>query len=178
MTHNPSKGFTIIEMLIYVALAGAVVAVITSLLMDNIKAYDKSVARQNVFQNTNGALRTITDEIRYATSVYTPTSVFDDDAGQLSVETELNVPAGENAAFVDYYIDNGRVYEKRDGQSETPLTSERVFVEQLRFTKLSAAAGRDSIVVTMQARINTQSTDPKDQARVAINSSATLRGTY
>jgi len=53
-----------------------------------------------------------------------------------------------------------------------------VFVEQLRFTKLSAAAGRDSVVVTMQARINTQSTDPKDQARVAINSSATLRGTY
>lgn len=172
------RGFTIIEMLIYVSIAGMVMMVITSSLMDTIKAYDKSVARQNVFQNINGALRTITNEIRYAKSVYTPTSVFDNGAGQLSVETELNVPTGENTAFADFYVDNGRIYEKRDGQSATPLTSERVFVEQLRFTKLSAAAGRDSVAVSVQARINTQSTDPNEQARVAVNSAAALRGAY
>jgi len=172
------KGFTIIEMLMYVGIAGIVMTVITSSLMDNVKAYDKSVAQQNVFQNVNGALRTITDEIRYAKSVYTPTSVLDDDAGQLSVETVLNAPAGENIAYVDFYVDNGRVYEKRDGQGANPLTSERVFVEQLRFTKLSAGAGRDSVAVNIQARINTQSTNPKDQAHIAVNSSATLRGAY
>lgn len=172
------RGFTIIEMLIYVGIAGMVMTVITSSLMDNLKAYDKSVARQNVFQNVNGALRTITNEIRYAKSVYTPTSMFNVDAGQLSVETELNVPAGENTAFADFYVDNGRIYEKRDGQNATPLTSERVFVEQLRFTKLSAAAGKDSIVVAIQARINTQSTDQKDQARVTVSSAAALRGAY
>ena len=172
------KGFTIIEMLIYVGIAGIVIAVITSFLMDNLKAYDKSVAQQNVFQNVNGALRAITDEIRYAKSVYTPTSVLDVDAGQLSVETLLNTPTGESAAYVDFYVDNGRVYEKRDGQSTSPLTSERVFIEQLRFTKLSAGPGRDSITVSIQARINTQSTNPKDQARIAVNSSATLRGAY
>ena len=165
-------------MLMYVGIAGIVMTVITSSLMDNVKAYDKSVAQQNVFQNVNGALRTITDEIRYAKSVYTPTSVLDDDAGQLSVETVLNAPAGENIAYVDFYVDNGRVYEKRDGQGANPLTSERVFVEQLRFTKLSAGAGRDSVAVNIQARINTQSTNPKDQAHIAVNSSATLRGAY
>ena len=173
-----ARGFTIIEMLIYVGIAGVVMTAITSLLMDNLKAYDKSVAQQNVFQNVNGALRAITDEIRYAKSVYTPTSVFDNDAGQLSVETLLNVPTGENAAYVDFYIDNGRIYEKRDGQSESPLTSERVFVEQLRFTKLSSTAGKDSVTVSIQARIHTQSINLKDQARVAVNSSATLRGAY
>ncbi|MBI5912906.1 type II secretion system protein [Candidatus Azambacteria bacterium] len=172
------KGFTIIEMLIYVGIAGVVMAVITSSLMDNLKAYDKSVAQQNVFQNTNGALRTIIDEIRYAKSVYMPTSVLDADAGQLSVETALNAPSGENGAYVDFYVDNGRVYEKRDGQSTNPLTSERVFVEQLRFTKFSSATGKDSVTVSIQARINTQSTNLKDQARIAVNSSATLRGAY
>ena len=171
-------GFTIIEMLIYVGIAGVVTAAITSLLMDNLKAYDKSVAQQNVFQNVNGVLRTIIDEVRYAKSVYTPTSVLDNDAGQISVETLQNIPTGENAAYVDFYIDNGRVYEKRDGQSESPLTSERVFVEQLRFTKLSSAVGKDSIAVSIQARINTQSAHQKDQARVVVNSSATLRGAY
>lgn len=178
MTHNSSGGFTIIEMLMYVGIAGMVMTVITSSLMDNLKAYDKAIARQNVFQNVNGALRTITDEIRYAKSVYTTTSVFDDDAGQLSVETLLNAPTGEDAAYVDFYVDNGRIYEKRDGQSASSLTSERVFVEQLRFTKLSAAAGRDSVAVSVQARINTQSTKQEEQARVAINSAAALRGAY
>ncbi len=178
MAHNSNGGFTIIEMLIYVGIAGVVMAVITSLLMDNLKAYDKSVAQQNVFQNVNGALRTITNEVRYAKSVYTPTSVLGADAGQLSVETLLNAPAGENAAYVDFYVDNGRMYEKRDGQSASPLTSERVFVEQLRFTKLSSAAGKDSVTVNIQARINTQSTNQKDQARVAISSTAALRGAY
>lgn len=172
------KGFTIIEMLIYVGIAGMVMTVITSSLMDNLKAYDKAVARQNVFQNVNGALRTITNEVRYAKSVYTPTSVFDDDAGQLSVETLLNVPVGEDAAYVDFYVDNGRIYEKRDGQGASSLTSERVFVERLRFTKLSAAVGKDSVVVNIQARINTQSTKQEEQARVAVNSAATLRGAY
>ena len=95
-----ARGFTIIEMLIYVGIAGVVMTAITSLLMDNLKAYDKSVAQQNVFQNVNGVLRAITDEIRYAKSVYTPTSVFDNDAGQLSVETLLNVPTGENGRML------------------------------------------------------------------------------
>lgn len=173
-----SKGFTIIEMLMYVGIAGVVMTVITSLLMDNLKAYDKSVAQQNVFNNVNGALKTITDEIRYAKSVYTPTSVLDADAGQLSVETALQAPSGENVAYVDFYVDNGRIYEKRDGQNASPLTSERVFVEQLRFTERSAAANRDSVAVNIQARINTQSTNQKDQARVAVSSTAALRGAY
>ncbi|MCR4322756.1 MAG: type II secretion system GspH family protein [Candidatus Azambacteria bacterium] len=178
MTKHREHGFTIIEMLIYVGIAGVVIAVITSFLMDNLKAYDKAVARQNVFQNANGALKTIIDEVRYAKSVYIPTSVLDADAGQLSVETVLNAPAGEDIAYVDFYVDNGRVYEKRDGEGATPLTSERVFVEQLRFTKLSAGVGRDSITVRIQARINTQSASLTEQAHVTVNSSATLRGAY
>lgn len=172
------KGFTIIEMLIYVGIAGVVMMVITSSLMDNLKAYDKSVAQQNVFNNVNGTLKTIIDEIRYAKSVYTPTSVLNNDAGQLSMETQLNAPAGEQITYVDFYVDNGRIYEKREGQSASPLTSERVFVEQLRFTERSAAANHDSVVVNIQARINTQSTNQKDQARVAVSSTAALRGAY
>ena len=38
-------------------------------------------------------------------------------------------------------------------------------MEQLRFTKLSSTAGKDSVTVSIQARIHTQSINLKDQAR-------------
>ena len=171
-------GFSLIEMLIYVALAGIITAVLTSFVTANIKAYDKAQARQNVFYNVNGALRLIIDEIKYAKSIYTPTATLASDAGQLSLETLLNPPTGENIAYVDFYVDNGRIYEKREGQAASALTSERVFIERLRFTMRSAAAGKDSIDVEIEGRINTQNTGPKDQARMTMSSTAALRGEY
>ncbi len=179
MIRNSCRGFTLIETLLYTALVSAVAGSITLFLINNMSAYSKATAQQNAFNNANDALRLITNEIKYATGVYTPTSVFNSDSGQLSLETALNAPAGENAAFVDFYIDNGRIYEKRDGfASLFPLTSERVFVERLRFGRKTATTTRDSISVDIQARINTVSAKPSDQARVTLTSSASVRGAY
>src|SRR3989338_2609617 len=82
-------GFTIIEMVFYTAIVGIIGAVLTLFLLNSLKAYNKTQAIQHVFNNVNGGLRTITDEIRYARGIYTPTSVLNSDSGQLSLETAL-----------------------------------------------------------------------------------------
>src|SRR3990167_2577112 len=123
-----NNGFTIIEMVFYTAIVGMIGAVLTLFLLNSLKAYNKTQAIQHVFNNVNGSLKTITDEIRYARSIYTPTSVLDSDSGQLSLETALNPPAGETATFVYFYLENGRIYEKGEGAPAVPRASERVFI--------------------------------------------------
>ena len=177
MIHNSSRGFTIIEMVFYTAIVGMIGAVLTLFLFNSLKAYNKTQAIQHVFNNVNGSLRTITDEIKYARSIYTPTTVLNSDSGQLSLETALNTPAGEPTTFVDFYLDNGRIYEKREGLSAVPLTSERIFITALRFSSVSNN-GKISATVQITGRINTTSTKPEDQAQLTLSSSAALRGAY
>jgi type II secretory pathway pseudopilin PulG len=176
--YSKGAGFTLVEMLVYIAIVSMVGGVLTSVLISNLRAYDKSQARQNVLNNVHDSLRIITEEIKYAKSVYTPTSVFASDSGQLSLEVTFNLPAGENITYIDYYLDGGRIYEKREGLLTLPITSERVFVERLRFEQNTVSASQDSVSVEIEARINTTSVKPKDQARVTLTSAASLRGAY
>ena len=171
------RGFTIIEMVFYTAIVGIIGSVLTLFLLNSLKAYNKTQAIQHVFNNVNGSLRTITDEIKYARGIYTPTSVLNSDSGQLSLETALNAPAGELTTFVDFYLDNGRIYEKREGLPAVALTSERVFITALRFSSLSNS-GKISATTQISGRINTASTKPEDQAQLTLSSSAALRGAY
>src|SRR3989338_4832738 len=171
------RGFTIIEMVFYTAIVGIIGTVLMLFLFNSLKAYNKTQAVQHVFNNVNGSLRTITDEIKYARGIYTPTSVLNNDSGQLSLETALNAPTGETATFVDFYLDNGRIYEKREGSLAVALTSERVFITALRFSSLSNS-GKISATAQITGRINTTSTKPEDQANLTLTSSASLRGAY
>ncbi|OGD31580.1 hypothetical protein A3C91_04720 [Candidatus Azambacteria bacterium RIFCSPHIGHO2_02_FULL_52_12] len=147
------RGFTIIETLIYASLVSIVAGVLTVSVANNLKAYNKSEARQNVLANANAALKLIMDEVKYAKSIYTPTSVFGSANGQLSLETVQNAPTGENTTYVDYYLDGGRIYEKREGQAALPLTSDRVFTTSLLFTRSVATSTKDSITVEIGARL-------------------------
>ena len=178
MSNVVARGFTLVEMLVYIAIVSIVAGVLTSVLLSNMRAYDKSQARQQVLNNVHDVIRVITEETKYAKSVYTPTTVLASNTGQLSLETTLNPPSGEAVAYVDYYLDSGRIYEKREGQSALPLTSERVFVERVRFERNTVTATQDSVSVAVEARINTASTDPADQARVTLTSAASFRGAY
>lgn len=172
------KGFTLIEMLFYAAIVSAISGVLTIFVAGNLKTYSKTEARQNVLVNANDALRLIIDEIKYAKSIYTPTSIFGSNNGQLSLETAFNAPTGENTTYVDYYLDGGRIYEKRESQTALPLTSDRVTVTSLLFTDSIATTTKDSITVQIQAKINTPSSLLEDQATTTIQSTAAIRGAY
>ncbi|OGD34501.1 hypothetical protein A2988_03210 [Candidatus Azambacteria bacterium RIFCSPLOWO2_01_FULL_46_25] len=172
------RGFTIIETLIYASLVSIVAGVLTVSVANNLKAYNKSEARQNVLANANAALKLIMDEVKYAKSIYTPTSVFGSANGQLSLETVQNAPTGENTTYVDYYLDGGRIYEKREGQAALPLTSDRVFTTSLLFTRSVATSTKDSITVEIGAKINTASGLLESQASTTVQSTAALRGAY
>ena len=178
MIHNSNKGFTIIEILVYAAITAIVTSVIVLFLVSSLNAYNKSQALQNTLNNTNDSLKFIIDEIRYAESVYTLTSVFNSDNGQLSLETLQNSPSGENSGFTDFYLDNGRIYRKREGYAAIPLTSERVFITKLRFSQFGTTGVNDSIIVEVNGTINDPGGKQSNQAVINLKSTAALRGAY
>ncbi|MEK7453005.1 MAG: prepilin-type N-terminal cleavage/methylation domain-containing protein, partial [Patescibacteria group bacterium] len=91
--HSVNKrGFSLIEILVYIAVLGIIIATVASFLSDVLKTNSKSSAKQAVSNNITLVSNTISNEIRFAKNIYTPTSFLNSDSGQLSLETELNPP--------------------------------------------------------------------------------------
>ncbi|MEK7520390.1 MAG: type II secretion system protein [Patescibacteria group bacterium] len=173
------KGFTLIETLVYAALIATVAGILTLSLLGNISAYNKTEARHNALANATDALGAITNEVKYAKSVYAPTSVFGAAASQLSLETALNAPSGENTTFVDFYLDNGVVYEKREGTAPSALTTARVNIGTLQFSLFTATTTKESVRIEIAGVVNTAApASTGSRANVHVTSTAALRGAY
>lgn len=167
------KGFTLLETLIYVALLTIITTFLASFILDLSRSYTKARIKSEVSSQTQRALETITREIKRAKSVYTPTSYFGTGNAkrQLSLETLSNLPVGENSTFVDFYLDNQKIYLKREGQAIESLTSDLIKITSLTFDLYNAK----NIVIKIQAQFNTASTKPEYQAQISLEGAATLR---
>ena len=82
------KSFTLIEVLIYIAVLAIIVSVASSFFLWVIRANTKTKAMREVLDNTRRAMEIMTYEIKEAESIYVPTSTFDSHPGQLSLETK------------------------------------------------------------------------------------------
>ena len=149
-----SRGFSVIETLIYVAILGAVVSTAIYFLANTFKTYSKIYAQKEVAVNIQYALDMLTEEIRFSKNIYSPTSAFDQDNGQISVETSQNPPTGETTAFIDFYLDNGRIYMKKEGQDTLPLTSNQVKINKLKFTLLNPANAPEGTQIFIEGHYN------------------------
>ena len=149
-----SRGFSVIETLIYVAILGVVVSTAIYFLANTFKTYSKIYAQKEVAVNIQYALDMLTEEIRFSKNIYSPTSAFDQDNGQISVETSQNPPTGETTAFIDFYLDNGRIYMKKEGQDTLPLTSNQVKINKLKFTLLNPANAPEGTQIFIEGQYN------------------------
>lgn len=141
MRRHLSYGITFIEVVIYVALFAILMAVAVLFFLNMSRSAFSVRAEHAAVQNGVLALQAIELETRHAEYVYTPTSVFDSDAGQLSLRTPRLPPADHQFAYVDFYLDNSVVYMKRDdGTNPVALTSGDVNVSALRFERKTSGS--------------------------------------
>ena len=132
-------------------------------------------ARSEVLGNIKSALETMSQEVRHASSVYTPTSVFDASPGQLSLETVRNAVAGEDYTFVDFFVDDGGLYVKKEGQVEQIIVSEKIQVESLTFTHLNSVDQHQAVRISITASFDTPSSEVQDQSRVTLTTTVSFR---
>lgn len=134
-----AAGFTLVEYLIYIALFSVVAIAITSLAVQFIQVSRETNALKEIEENARIVMDALSQEIKQATSIYSPTSVFGVNLSQISLETKTSLPPQETATYVDFYLDGNGIYRKREGETATRLTSQDVEVTNFTVLLLSQA---------------------------------------
>ena len=148
-----NKGFTLVEMLIYIVTLVLVVGTATTILLWMVRANTQVHVRNEVVENVEHALSVMTNEIREAQSVYTPTTT----TSQLSLQTVKNPPAGETSTYVDFFLCGTRLCVKRESQAPQAITSEKIEIQDITFTQVQTG-GASSIHIELEASYSTAST--------------------
>lgn len=165
-----NKGFTLVEILVYVAVLSIIVVAIFSFAVWALRVNGKAKAMREVKDMAQTALEQMTSEIREAKSVYTPMTT----ASQLSLETTKYLPLGEESTFLEFYLCQTRLCLKKEGQNPVALTSDRVEVKSLSFQRV-ASGQTDSVQVELQIDYKNPGQKPEYAASIILKSTASLR---
>jgi hypothetical protein len=167
------KGFTAIEFMVYIFTLAIVSGIIVSFVIQISDLNTYAHVTGETLDNTRRALDIITNEVRNATSIYTPTT-FATHPGQLSLETSYGtLPLGETSTYIDFYLDDERLYLKREGSSPELITSERIKITNFSFTQLNA--NTPGISLSLTAVYDTVSSDIQSQSTITLNGTAIIR---
>lgn len=169
------KGFTLVEVLIYISVLAIIIAAVSSFLLWQISSNAKSRATRETQYNVARALSIMTQEIREAKSVYIPTSIFDINLGQLSLETTKYLPAGETASYIDFFICGTQLCLKKESQNPDAITSSTVKISNLIFRQIATTSTAPSIQINLRVDYIATSTRPEYQSSFGATSTASLR---
>jgi type II secretory pathway pseudopilin PulG len=134
------KGYTLIEMLIYVSLLGVITIVIVGIFSMITRTNSRVVSLIEINSNAYSTMERIAYEVSNAENVYFPTSNFANynfdaaKAMQFSLVTKQAIAVSESDAYVDFYLENNTIFMKQEGTVDPiALTSENVSVQNLNF---------------------------------------------
>ena len=165
---NAALGYTLLEMLVALAIASFIVVVIIQLLTVYMNSYVTYEIATRI--NTAGIItgERIAREVKQATSVDVGGSTFGISPGKLL----LNTASGGASATIEFYLDGTTVKMKKDGTVFGVLTGENVSVDALIFYLVVSG---DSQLVKIEMDISSGSGSSTRSA--VFYTSATLRGT-
>jgi len=168
------KGFTLIEMLIYIAVLSIIILAVSSFFLWTVRSNTKAKAMRETQDNARRIMEIMTSEIKEAKNIYTPTSIFDSHPGQLSLETTKYLPEGETKSYIDFYLCEERLCLKKESQNPITLTSDQVKVSNLVFTQI-VSGEIPSIQIDLRIDFKDTTGRPEYQASVNLKSTASLR---
>ncbi len=171
MNRQPSKGFTLIEALLYVVLLGLLLGSLGTFLVWVLNVRVKVSAMEEVISNAERAKDSITQEARQAVSLYTPTT----SSSQLSLETRENLPDGETNTFVDFFLCSEQLCKKTEGQDPIAVTSSSVRVSEFQITRMASVSPEESMQVHLVVMRPNPGNRPETAATQDITFSVTVR---
>ena len=171
---NNKKGIGLIEIVIYAGLLAMISVLLVNFLMQVINTYYMVRAEREVIGQGRAAIETVHKTIAQAQSVYAPTSAFGIDSGQLSLVTTQGAIAGHATAYMDFWVENGRLWIRREGELPMALTGTSVNVTQFKLERVVQALGVQAVRTTLHieyARL-------KFAASTTLYATSAIRGNY
>ncbi len=149
----PHRGFSLVEMLFYVAiLAFALVAVMQTLIVVT-RSYGVLRSTQRVEQEASVSMERMVRELRDASGIDDAGSVFGTHPGKLLLNSTT---ASRTARTVEFSIDSGKLSLKENGVVTGLLSSTRTNISSLIFRKITTARSKGvKIEMTMQSGTST-----------------------
>ncbi len=151
---NDKKGFTLVEIIVYVALFGIIVSVILNVILFIFTMNKKIASYSQVNSDALSAMERIIYEVTNSEYIYDATS----SAAQLSLATSNYATVNDDLTFLDFYVEGGTLFMKQDGSGSVPLTSGNVSVSALSFSYYENGS-KDSVTIdlTLQSITNPSS---------------------
>jgi Tfp pilus assembly protein PilW len=148
MTFQTKKGFSLVEMLIYLGLLTLVFLIIIATILSFTSSYRTLAALRSLDHSATGALERITRDIRNATSVDTVNSTFLSNPGVLVLTTTQGGVSTTTRLYVETNVLKVNVNNVLVG----PLTTSDVAVTNLVYTLSTSTYSRAiKIDMTLQA---------------------------
>jgi len=170
------SGFTLIEVLVYIAIVVIIVSVIIIFSASAIQIGIKIKTNAEIIDNSRRAMETMIYEIERSRSVYVPTSIFDVNPSQLSLEQTTSTPAGETATFVDFFKCGQALCLKREGMGPVSLTTNQMKLTNLTFSQLLNPNSPPSVQIKLKIESASVSSLPAYTGWLESTSTANLRG--
>ena len=139
-----------IEMVIYLALVGIMAVFMTNYIIQVIRVYQQARSEREVLTNMRTVVEELEQAIGSSQEVYAPTSRFNITAGQLSLITPNSPPPSHTTGYVDFWVDNNRLWMRTEGQPALPLTAKTVQVKKFYLEEIVQAIGKEAVIATIQ----------------------------
>lgn len=169
-------GFSLMEILVYVAILVIVVLAVSSFFLWTTRSNTKARAMREVLDNTRRITEVMNSEIKEAKSIYIPTSIFNSHPGQLSLETTKYLSGGETTTYIDFFICGTQLCLKKEAQDPITLTSDRVEVKKLEFIQIATTSTIPSIQINFKIDYKSPVNKPEYQATINTTSTTSIRG--
>lgn len=143
---NKQKGFTLVELLIYIAITGVVTVSLVQFGLAISTARVKTYVAQEVQANARMALDLMSRKIRMAREVNTGASVWGSDPGVLSLGM---VDGTSDPTVFELDGDNGRLQMTEGSGPTVYVTGEEVRVTNLVFRDLTSSGDRGNVGIEL-----------------------------
>jgi type II secretory pathway pseudopilin PulG len=133
MTKKHTKGFSLVEMVVYVSILAVVFVIVVNTLLIVSRSYSSIKISLDINNSATVSMERIISEIRKANSVNLVQSTFDSNPGRLVLNTVDNVGL---PLIVDFYLEDDTLKLKEGGLFSGDLT-DGVDVTNLVFRRIS-----------------------------------------
>lgn len=130
------KGFSLLEVLIYSAMAAVLMIAMSSSLISLNKAFQNIRADFSINQNLSEIVGVLSTEVRRATSVDSVNSQFGVGGGKLFLNSIDSSGINSKSNFV---LQNGVLYYQKGSSSSVALNSDKIFLKKFDVYSLSSS---------------------------------------
>ncbi len=171
------RGYSLVEAVIYIALASVLFSVVISASTHIIKEYHKAKKISGIEKSAIVAMDRMIREIRSASIVDTSASCLFDPPFIDGCDPELGILKLNKVVsgvphYVRFYVSNGRIMVEEDGVEIGPITSSNITIDYLKF-RHSATSTAEALRVELSVMGNAETDVPKNFYNTAV-----LRGSY